>query len=125
MSEPSPTPVADRSRVRVERETLIDHLIASALEYGFVDDLVAPPDPHSDSEVDFSLKDVDSWDIDPDGDRIILTGRTTGTWSERVSRATRHHPAEYEQHEIPVKITVIADFEASPLGEYTIETVPV
>lgn len=113
---------------RVPTQLLARHVLAEALEVGDLQEHVQSPIRGGDHDVEYSLRDVDDWNVDTDGSEIVLSAVTEGDYQIKTARAvtnappSRCHPAEYESRSMPVGIVIRADWSAHDgLGEYTIE----
>lgn len=109
----------------VPTEPLVEHIVAEALEVGEIDHEPSPPEGAEDLE--YSWRDIDDWDVDIDGDVIVLTGATTAHYSIQTARAvtsappSKCHPAEFRQEDLPLLVEIRADWTAQHgLGAYTI-----
>lgn len=89
---------------KIPTDVLVQHAKALALETGEVDALV--PDDCD----DWSIQDMDVHNVGVSEDGVVhVHGTSVGTVSERTAKATRWQPAEYENHEIPVEISIELD----------------
>lgn len=95
-----------------------DHVIATfaierAIEYGEYDvpsTIGLGEYGQYETELDWSMNDVtpESCEVEMIDENIINVHDTIeASYSEQVSRRTRHHPAEYEHHTTPLHITIV------------------
>lgn len=106
---------------------LIDHILAEALEMAEWNTHVNAPE-RGDHEVEWSVGDVDDWEVHVGTDDLIhLRGTTEASYSVQTSRAKlnppgKAHPAEYRTETFPVHVQVTADWTGNGgLGSYTID----
>jgi hypothetical protein len=113
-------PARSVEQVEVPKGILVSYIIEEANSYGDLEDWTEPPVRGKCESLEWSLRDVDAWTVDCDDERIVLSGTTTGSWSEQTSRGSFSHPAEYETHTELVEIMISADYSDSPQGDYLI-----
>lgn len=109
----------DRDTAEVPEGPLVDHIVATALEVGEYE--LTPQSPPGAPEPEWSIDDVDDWDVDPDGGKIKLHGETVAEYSVKVAPATRIQPPEYETRTMDVRVEVVAHWdEDGGLGGCTV-----
>lgn len=107
--------------------SLAEHGWALALEAGQIEDHASsPPERGAEAEIEWSIDDVGDWDADPDGDgELVLTGEATGSYQVKTADAVRNppgraHPAEYENRELDLAVSIRLDPAAHDgLGDAT------
>lgn len=108
--------------IAVPQDALAQRTIDLALEVGEYNDCRVPDDCD-----DWSLKDMDVDYVTTDGSTVIVEGEVEGSVSEKVLSARynppgKAHPAEYENHDVPIWIRIEWDLEKfAKVGEIQME----
>lgn len=103
--------------VEVDDSLMAEHVIAEALEVGEFDmpgsiGLGEYGQHEQPLEWDIENLNPESCDVHVDDGVIHVTGTIEGTYSVQTSRGSRHHPAEYENKDVTIFVTI-----TRPLGD--------
>jgi hypothetical protein len=114
--------------VEVPDRLMANRVITEAREYGEFDvpgSVGLGEYGEFEAEIDWSLRDLEASECNVDmiDDSVVVTGQIEASYSVKVSRRTRHHPAEYRNETVPLYVSIEMNLDGLDTPQVTGEIV--